>query len=367
MTDTQTNQYKPARVSPPGATIAELLSERDIPQVELATRLGMTPKFVNELIAGKVSLTPTTALALERALDVPADFWLARDARYQEAKTRAEALTDLAGDVGWLKELPITDMRKLGWIAPQPTKVADVAECMKFFGVAMVSAWREHYVRQTVDAAAYRASAKAKPNTGAVAAWLRAGELQAADVDCAPFNSTAFKAALDSARALTRVTDPGEFVPKLQSLFLACGVVVAFVPAPKGCPVSGAVRWLAPHKALVQLSLRYKTNDSLWFTFFHECGHIAMHGKKLLFLEDGHMASKEEDEADRFAADKLIPASVWARFDPFSITEEAIEDFAKVVGIAPGIVLGRLQKEGRVPWSRLNQLKVRYVWKNMRS
>ncbi len=33
------------------------------------------------------------------------------------------------------------------------------------------------------------------------------------------------------------------------------------------------------------LSLRYKTNDQLWFSLFHEAGHILRHGKKKIFLE----------------------------------------------------------------------------------
>lgn len=364
MIDGSVNQYRPTRVSPPGTTIAELLGERGIAQVELATRMGVTPKFINELVAGKASVTPSTALALERALDIPADFWLARDARYQESKTRAESLAELKADVSWLRELPISEMRRFGWIAAQKTRAETMSECLRFFGVASVDAWREHYVRQTIETAVYRASEKVKPKAGAVAAWLRAGELQAATMECGPFDRPGFLKALDAVRALTRKTDPAQFVPELQTLLASHGVAVAFVPAPKGCPVSGAVRWITPHKALVQLSLRYRTSDILWFTFFHECGHIALHGKRMLFLEDGQMKSVEEAEADNFAADRLVPSSAWAGFQPAVFSAGNIEQFAESVGIAPGIVLGRLQKEGRVPWSRLNHLKSRYVWKD---
>ena len=56
------------------------------------------------------------------------------------------------------------------------------------------------------------------------------------------------------------------------------------------------------------LSLRYKTNDQLWFSLFHEAGHILRHGKKKIFLEFNHGgAQAEEAEADRFAANLLIP------------------------------------------------------------
>jgi HTH-type transcriptional regulator/antitoxin HigA len=38
----------------------------------------------------------------------------------------------------------------------------------------------------------------------------------------------------------------------------------------------------------------------------------------------------------------------------------AIREFANRLGIAPGIVAGRLQDEGKVPFSRANQLKRRF-------
>lgn len=356
------NQYRPSLVSPPGATLGELLEERGIRQSELATRMAVTPKFVNELVAGKASITPTTALALEKALDVPAGFWLARDARYQESLARKASNVEMAANVSWLDELPLKDLRKFKWIQEQESKAAYVEACLRFFGVVSVDAWRRQYVTQTNASAAYRASEKIQKNPGSVAAWLRAGELLASRIDCRPFNREAFLETVRDVRKLTLVEDPSEFVPALRDSFARCGVAVVVVRAPKGCPISGAVRWLSPQKALVQLSMRYLRNDTFWFTFFHECGHIALHGKKMLFLENDEMTGAEEDEANHFAADQLIPPGEWMQFLPYMVTELVIREFAERLGIAPAIVLGRMQKERGVPWSRFTHLKVSYVW-----
>jgi HTH-type transcriptional regulator/antitoxin HigA len=364
MSDTSPrHQYRPASVTPPGDTIGELLEERDLRQAELATRMGVTPKFVNELVAGKASITPTTALALEKALDIPADFWLSREARYQESRARAAAYQDRTANISWLAELPISDMIKFKWLKNNPDKPSLVEACLQFFGVASVDAWRQQYLEQTNTSAAYRASEKFHRNPGAVATWLRMGELGAAQIECMPFNRDKFLAALVDARALTLESDPDRFIPALRKLLAACGVALVIVRAPKGCPLYGAVRWLSSQKALIQLSVRYLRSDSFWFTFFHECGHIALHGKKILFLEAKGMAGAEEHEANRFAADRLIPAASWATFQPIAITESAIRKFASSIGIDPGIVLGRLHNDQRVPWNRLNHLKVHYQWK----
>ena len=146
------------------------------------------------------------------------------------------------------------------------------------------------------------------------------------------------------------------------------GVAVIFVPEIPGTRTCGATRWLTPTKAMIMLSLRYKTDDHLWFTFFHEAAHILLHGKREVFLEDDDEVSEDvrakEEEADRFASDFLIPPEAFRRFHPRGahISHEDIIEFAQQLGIAPGIVVGRLQHDGIVPPQNFNQLKRRYRW-----
>ena len=71
----------------------------------------------------------------------------------------------------------------------------------------------------------------------------------------------------------------------------------------------------------------------------------------------------KESEADRFAEDILIPPEKWSEFkfdSPFS--RHKVIEFAKQVNIAPGIVVGRLQKERLLPYTHLNGLKEKYQW-----
>lgn len=360
---TSHGEYRPANVSPPGHTIADVIEERGLRQAELATRMGVSAKFISELVTGKASMTPATALSLERSLDVPAEFWLAREANYQAAQARIDAYTDLQAHVSWLSELPLKDMIKFGWVANKLDKSEMVEACLHYFGVASVPAWRQQYVVQTNASAAYRAS-KFDRDPGAVAAWLRRGEIEAAHIECKPFDRDAFLVALTEARKLTLVADPEQFLPRLRKLLADCGVALVIVRAPTGCPVSGAVRWVSPQKAVIQLTVRGLSADGFWFSFFHECGHIALHGKKILFLEGKGMSGAEEVEADRFASERLIPMNTWHTFTPELINDQVIREFARFVGIHPGIVVGRLQSEGRLPWNRGNGLKVRYTWKD---
>jgi len=193
-------------------------------------------------------------------------------------------------------------------------------------------------------------------------AWLRQGEVEAGRLDCGTFDREAFIGVLGRARRLTGEL-PQSFVPALQELCGPCGVAVVFVPELPGLRVWGATRWLSPTRALIQLSLRYKTDDHLWFTLFHEAGHILLHNKRDVFVESGISDDEEERAADRFAANHLIPPSDFQRLRqeaPFS--EGAVREFAQELGIAPGIVVGRLQHDGLLSFTHLNRLKRHYEW-----
>ena len=142
-----------------------------------------------------------------------------------------------------------------------------------------------------------------------MAAWLRKGEIEAREIECSPYRKKTFAAVLQKIRSLT-VEGQEVFIPKMQSLCAQAGVAVVFVPELPKCRASGAARWLNRGKALVQLSFRYKTNDHLWFTFFHEAAHVLRGDRNRTFIDEfgSRDLASEEEYADRFAADIRPPA-----------------------------------------------------------
>ena len=352
------NTYQPDAVSPPGETLAELLEECEMSQAELAARIGRPKQLISEIASGKKQITPETALQLERALGGSADFWNTREARYRESLERKDERVRLAERTEWLRKFPVRKMIELGWIGKRKDKVDQVRELLNYFGVSSPEQWDEFWGKRQL---AFRKSDAFEVNLPALSAWLRRGEIVGREARCRPFDSRVFESSLAELRALTQKRDPAEFVPELQSICFRAGVAVAFVPELTGCRASGVTQWLSPEKALIQLSLRYKTDDHLWFTFFHEAAHILKHPKKKVFVEyAASPESVEEAEADRFAAELLIPR---ARLAPFArrprLSKARIRAFAKELGVSPGIVVGRLQHEGLLPRTHCNDLKVR--------
>ena len=173
-------------------------------------------------------------------------------------------------------------------------------------------------------------------------------------MECNHYSRKVFKSHLESLRSLTLEPDPDIFVPRMQELCADAGIAVVFEPTPRGCPASGAT---------LMLSLRYKTNDHLWFTFFHEAAHILLHRKKLMFLELNQNGDGEEEvQANQFATDLLIPREYCDILRTLASSSTEVSQFARKVGIPPGIVVGRMQHEGIISHRQLNGLKVRYTW-----
>ena len=355
--------FAPDWIATPGDTIADLLEERGWTQADFATRTGFTRKHVHLLLQGKAPISEDTALRLERVLGSSARFWMNLETQYREQLLRREAIAELEQDVAWLKELPLKDMVTFGWVEKAASKAQQVYTCLRFYGVASVDAWRAQYEQPV---AAYRATEKLTRNPASVSAWLRQGEREAEKLRCGDFSREQFEVALREVRGLTLEHDTLKFVPALIEKCAQAGVTVVFAPAPKGCPVSGATKWLGANKALIMLSARGKSDDKLWFTFFHEAGHLIKHGKRLIFLdilgEDG-LEPEEEEQANAFARDYLINAERYRRFCQDGLfTEAAIKAFSRQEGISPGIVVGRLQFDHYLGWNRLNKLKVSYRW-----
>jgi plasmid maintenance system antidote protein VapI len=361
MTDSAT--FTPDWISPPGDTIEDLLEERGWSKAGFAERTGFSAKHVNELVKGRVPISADAAERLSLVLGSTPDFWLVRDAQYQAALERRRAIQSANEHAGWLAELPLAWMRKHEWVESSSSKGAQVLECLRFFGVASVDAWRAQYATPLT---AFRASEKHEKRIGAIAAWLRKGEIETSKIQCETFDKGRLRTALTNIRSLTNEPDPEVFVPRLVDICASNGVAVAFIPAPKGCPVSGATQWLTSNKAMLLLSMRHRSNDHLWFTVLHEIAHLLLHGKKLRFIEgiDGLNLDLER-EADEYAGKILISevdALRLAKLARVNVAKAEIVSFAQEIGIAPGVVVGRMQKERWIPWSHLNGLKIRYEW-----
>ena len=350
--------YEPDYAVPPGETLQETIDALGMPQKELAVRTGLTPKTINLLIKGRHPLTRATAIRLERVTGVPARMWNSLETQYRERLALVADRERLKADLNWLRTIPCRELIQRGAIEATPDPVELLARALAFFGVSGREEWDSLW--HTRLQASFHSSSRHKLQPGPTAAWLRLGELAAMAVSCEPYDKGRFREAVGETRALT-LRPPRDFRPRLVAWCADAGVAVAFVPEIKGCPAHGVTRWLTPAKALIQLSLRYRTDDQFWFSFFHEAGHVLFGPKRAVAVDYGRSEGDGDARADRFAANVLIHPRD-AKALPRLRSSRDIVEFADAIGIAPGIVVGRMQKEGLVPYSHFNKLKRRFEW-----
>jgi addiction module HigA family antidote len=349
--------YQPDYAVAPGRTLQETIDSLGIDQRELASRMGLSAKHVNQIIKGIAPLTQDTAIRLERVTGVPARIWNNLEAQYREQIARLEAKDRLECDLAWLEEMPTKELISRGAIQEQSDPASLLEEVLRFFGVASVDAWKEGW---EVPQFAFRKSLSFKGKPAAMATWLRLCEIEAQQGECEPFDKAKFRVELQAVRELT-VEGPEVFVPEMLDRCARAGVAIALVPEIKGAPVNGAAKWLTPEKGLIGLNLRGKSNDRFWFTFFHEAGHILNDSKKETYIDVDYQDDPREQQANHFAATILIPPPDDQEL-PRLTRYTAVEAFARRIGIAPGIVVGRLQREGIIEYRQFNRLKQRLQW-----
>lgn len=351
MTRAENYPFRPDYGIPPGETLRDRLAEMSLSQAGLAARVGMSTKHVNQIMHGIAPITPETAIILERVTGVPASVWIRREADYRESLLRSKPRELSAEDEQWLASLPIKELQKRDFLPAVKDKGQLFDAVLTFFGVADREAYERIWRRPV---ASFRRSGAYKSAPGAVVSWLRIAQLKAQSAKAEPYSAARFRKVLQEIRALTAHGDPNRIV----EMCAAAGVVGVFVPEVKGCRISGAAWWATPARAVVALSDRYKKDDFFWFAFFHEAAHILLHSKKETFVDDGSDDDVVEDEANRYAADLLIPPEHVGKLASLHSDHDIVR-FAAMIGIAPGIVVGRLQHDqyGGWDWSRGHKLK----------
>lgn len=337
--------------TPPGVTIKEQLNDRGMSQKEFAARMDMSEKHISKLVNGDVQLTPETAVRLEMVLGVPAKFWNRLEAIYREKLIKAEAENAMDADVEMAKQFPYSEMAKFGWVPETRDAKEKVVYLRKYFEVVELSLLGSDLITRI----ACRRLAITDKSDLALMAWAQEAKIKARDIQTAPINMKGLIAAMPEIRKMT-VLKPKDFCPQIKKCLADCGIALIFLPHLKGSFLQGA-SFMDGNKIVVGLTARGKDADKFWFSLFHELAHIVL----------GHVGqpngTSEEDEraADKWSGDTLITYEDFEQFKSGrDYSERSVLRFAKDLGIAPGIVVGRMQLEGMIEYSMLNNLKEKY-------
>ncbi|WP_020467997.1 ImmA/IrrE family metallo-endopeptidase [Zavarzinella formosa] len=272
--------------------------------------------------------------------------------------------------VEWSRRFPLKMMRQFQFSLAED--VSDAEALLDYFGVRSPETWRLKWDAQPV---AFRQTQVFDAQKEAVSAWVREAEIEAAKLKLADFDADRLRSSLGRLRSLTR-KKVGDALEEAIAICAQFGVALVLVPGLPGTRISGCARWLNDKHALIGLTIRYKTDDQLWFTFFHEVAHILLHRGLQTFVIDNAVKemgdevvdvnmARYEEEADRFSADTLIPPDLLAAFLRIhgeTLGNKEIYDFSETIGIGPGILVGRLQRDKVLEHWQGNEFKQKLEW-----
>jgi HTH-type transcriptional regulator/antitoxin HigA len=345
----------------PGEYIREELDARGWSQLDLADILGRPPQAVNEIINGKRSITPDTARALGEAFGTSAQLWMNLESAYQLARLDAPE-----GGVQRKAKLyqfaPVGELQKRGWI--EKTSNLDVLETqvLNFYSIKSLDEPIKflHAARKSTDYGSLSITQRA---------WLCRVKRMAQAVQVqVPFGAGKTQVILQELSRLKAEPAEARHVSKVLASY---GVRFLVLESLASSKIDGVCLWLSRKEPVIAVSLRYDRIDWFWHTLMHECKHL-INGDgleaptvdtQLVGSDAQPQAEKKptEAEADRFAASFLIDpvelASFISRVHPL-YSRTKIAGFAKRIGVHPGIVVGQLQHQGRIPYSHSRNMLV---------
>lgn len=339
--------------TPPGVTIKEQLDDRGMTQKEFAKRMGMSEKHISRLINGEVHLTPDAAEKIERVLGIPAGFWNKLEAIYQEKLAKVKNENELEEERKIAKNYSYNRIAEWGMVPSTNKWQEKIVNLCKYFEVSSLKLLQN---RELMPIACRKLSNTEK-STYIMLTLAQYAKIKARNMDVAPFCADTLKKKLGDIRALT-LHETMDFSDQLADILKSCGIALVYLPKINGSFLHGISFYdNNSHKIVLGITMRGKYADRFWFSLFHEISHIL---KGHIYQKEG-TAETDEKEADKMAAEMLIPSTQLKKFyqtGKYSI--DSIQYFADAIKIGSDIVIGRLQHDKKIKQNQLNSYKRKY-------
>ncbi|NCC50343.1 MAG: ImmA/IrrE family metallo-endopeptidase [Spartobacteria bacterium] len=314
------------------------MEQQGLKQVDLVPYIGNKSK-VSEVLSRKRPLSLAMIRKLHDGLRIPAQVLLQEPGR---------ALSPLYDGIDW-KQFPLTEMLKRDWFPGFEGRANDLAERgEELLGPLLFPNGQDC---RDLDMAA-RQGKRLGSNSDDCALWAwQARVLQlSCESDVGEYASEAMTETLmRSVISLSRLEDG-----PLQAcrLLERNGIAVVILHHLPGTHLDGLAMMRPDGHPVVALTLRHDRLDNFWFTLAHELAHVVIHlskGDRTVFLDDlegSGTKTKKEREADKLAADLLIPTNLWksSRLGR-NASALRIREVAMRAHVSPAIVAGRVRYE----------------------
>ncbi len=356
-------EYKELVAFHPGYYIADIIDDMGVSQAEFAERMGTTAKTVSQLINGQANISNDLAKKLSVMMGTSAEVWQRLQNTYDQKLIEIQRIKDFDEQKEIMKLIDYRYFVNFMGLPETKNTEEKIAFLCSFFKVSDLRIMLKPDFLVNFRSGTSEKSEKKVINSRA---WVQAAMNIAKTMETESYDAQKLKMCLPEIRDMT-IQNSEVFFPRLKMIFAECGVAFVLLPHLKNSGVNGAVKWVNNERVVLAMNNRGLYADKFWFSLFHEIKHVFQQKIKTAFISysEEEMADYNkalEDEADQFASDYLIPPNEFKRFAPSQFTSDnEIIEFARSIGIHPGIVAGRLQHENIIPQSRCSKLKEKYI------
>jgi HTH-type transcriptional regulator / antitoxin HigA len=334
----------------PWETLKDILESEEMSQKDLCLRTDISEKHISNIIQGKANITPETALILEKVFGMSAEFWNNLQKAYDEDKARIEEKKLMTKKIELDKDIlaEIKDgyknladegfVEKLTFVWNE-NKERILNNLYSFFWVSSLKNILDIF---KINTFAFKKSESLKLNKYNLACWLRAGELKIKDNEVNEYSKKKLDEILKELKSMTN--EENVDVEKIKELLASAWINFSFVPSFTKVPVYWITRkykWIP----FIQVSDRWKRNDSFWFALFHELAHVQLHLSKKddVFINVFDEEQDIEAEANNWASNYFIDSNKFEEFIKIlPISEARFLDFAKEEWIWTSLLAWRI-------------------------
>lgn len=326
----------------PGYYLKEIVDQSGLTQEDFAKRLGTTPKNLSILIRGEQSLSIKMAYRLARMLGTTIGFWLGLQQAYDEKVAEFISEKELKLERGTFKLIDYKYFRENFRLPDLHRKINDQIKCLReFLAVSSLTVLEERNLAVSFRSYTDKLTQSNIVNANAM---VQIAINHALKMETSKYNKKKFEKAV--AFASTQTKNHSNFLSSVRDAFREAGVALVVLPNLKNSGINGATKKI-DGKMMLMVNDRRHYADTFWFTLFHEIGHI-LNGDLGISLNN-----EAEDDADLYAQKALIPQEKYEKFISHyrHFDEKTIIAFAESIDQDPGIVLGRLMKDGKVSYT----------------
>lgn len=317
-----------------GDYLKDYLEARNISQSEFATRMGVSQKHMNEILNDKKGINIEMAGNIERLTGISSSFIIAIENR----RKMEENLLQKYGSKEKLskkikKEYCVNELKKKEWLKfKDETNIIQI--CIDLLDFMRIKDF--NVIPELENKTLFKKSGE---DFAKLTLWIAHCDRITENQEVKKYTSSNFSKLIEEIKEYAYMANNYDPV-EIQKILNKYGIYFCEEKALSGTKVRGCFK-LRGKKPTIYTTKNYQAKDSFFFELFHELGHCKSdynEAQKNVIFEG---SDKQEERADNFALETMIPKCIWNKIEK-DYSEENIINISKQYRIPTSFIVGRL-------------------------